>query len=94
MATRYDLVSSYKEWTSSDQFGDEVAEATSFVESEDIEAVYFVSPSIDGRPIGKLVTRELFERVARTRNSDASNGGHRLSRDHLGRFDRVPRRGS
>ena len=66
MATRYDLVSSYKEWTSSDQFGDEVAEATSFVESEDIEAVYFVSPSIDGRPIGKLVTRELFERVAKS----------------------------
>ena len=65
MSTRYELVANYKEWTASDQFGDEVAEATRFIESEGIEAVYFVSPSIDGRPIGKLITRDLFERVAR-----------------------------
>jgi len=65
MATPYSLVSNYREWTSSEAFEKQATEAVAFVEKEDVAAVYFVSPSVDGRPIGKLVTRDLFERVAR-----------------------------
>jgi glutamine synthetase len=65
VAIRYDQISSYYEWTRSDAYASEVADVLELVDREGVEGIYFVSPSVDGRPIGKLVTRELFERVAR-----------------------------
>ena len=65
MTAPYDSISNYHEWTGSDAFAADVDAAVEFVEAEGIEAVYFVSPSVDGRPVGKLITKDLFERVAR-----------------------------
>jgi glutamine synthetase len=65
MATPYERAANYKEWTESEEYGAAIDETTRRLEEDGIEAVYFVSPSVDGRPIGKMVTRELFPRFAK-----------------------------
>ena len=64
MATPYERSSNYKVWTASDEFNDQLAEIVARIKEDGIEAVYLVSPSIDGRPLGKLVTADQFERIA------------------------------
>src|SRR4029079_5430155 len=64
MATPYERAANYQEWTESADYRAAVAETTRRLEADGIEAVYFVSPSVDGRPIGKMVTREQFPRFA------------------------------
>ena len=64
MALPYRLIRNYKDWTASDEHRQAVAEHTARVEQDGIDAIYFVSPSIDGRPIGKMVHRAQFERSA------------------------------
>jgi glutamine synthetase len=64
MALPYELIRNYKEWTASAEHRQAVTETVARLEQENVEAIYFVSPSIDGRPIGKMVTRSQFERAA------------------------------
>jgi glutamine synthetase len=64
MATPYERASNYTEWIESDDYRAAVAETTRRLEADGIEAVYFVSPSVDGRPLGKMVTRDQFPRFA------------------------------
>src|SRR4030081_3605741 len=64
MATPYEHAANYKERTESEGYVGAFAETTRRLEQDGIEAVYFVSPSVDGRPIGKMVTREQFPRFA------------------------------
>ncbi len=64
MATPYAEAKNYHAWIESDAYRSAVAETTRRLEVDGIEAVYFVSPSVDGRPIGKMVTREQFPRFA------------------------------
>ena len=65
MATPYELARNYKEWVATDEYNEAATRVLAQIKEQGIEAVYFVSPSIDGRPIGKMVTAELFERVVR-----------------------------
>ena len=65
MATPYELARNYKEWVATDEYDEAATRVLAQIKEQGIEAVYFVSPSIDGRPIGKMVTAELFERVVR-----------------------------
>ena len=65
MATPYELAHNYKEWVATDEYNEAATRVLAQIKEQGIEAVYFVSPSIDGRPIGKMVTAELFERVVR-----------------------------
>jgi glutamine synthetase len=64
MATPYERAANYKEWIETEEYQAAVADVTRRLEKDGIEAVYFVSPSVDGRPIGKMVTREQFPRFA------------------------------
>jgi glutamine synthetase len=61
---RFDVISNYKEWTESAGYREAVAEIVRQMELDDIDGVYLVSPSLDGRPVGKFVARDNFERVA------------------------------
>jgi len=60
----FDVISNYKEWTASAEHREAVAEIVRRMELDGIDGVYLVSPSLDGRPVGKFVARDNFERVA------------------------------
>jgi glutamine synthetase len=65
MATPYQVISNFKEWIATPEYGDQVTEAVEQLERDAIDGVYLICPSIDGRPVGKFVSRSDFDRVAR-----------------------------
>lgn len=60
----FDVISNYKDWTATPEYRNAVVEIVRRMELEGIEGVYLVSPSLDGRPVGKFVARDHFGRVA------------------------------
>jgi glutamine synthetase len=62
----FDVISNYKEWTATPEHQEAVADLIRRMELDGIDGVYLVSPSLDGRPVGKFVARDNFQRVATT----------------------------
>jgi glutamine synthetase len=60
----FDVLANYRGWTESAEHRAAVAELHRRMEVEGIDGVYLVSPSVDGRPVGKFVARDNFEHVA------------------------------
>jgi glutamine synthetase len=60
----FEIISNYKEWTASADYREAVTGLVRRMEEQGIDGVYLVSPSLDGRPVGKFVARDSFERVA------------------------------
>ncbi len=65
MATPYQDAANCFDWTNTDQYKDAAAAAELRMHEDGIDALYYVCPSIDGRPFGKMVTRELFSQFAK-----------------------------
>jgi glutamine synthetase len=60
----FDVISNYKGWIASKEYRDASAEIAKRMEDEGVEGVYFVCPSLDGRPVGKFVATNSFEGIA------------------------------
>ena len=60
----FDVISNYKGWIASKEYRAATAEIAKRMVDEGIEGVYFVCPSMDGRPVGKFVATNSFESIA------------------------------
>ena len=89
----FDVLSNYKGWTESAEHRAAVAELHRRMEVEGIEGVYLVSPSVDGRPVGKFVTRDNFQQIANNGISLHPLAMTDFRGTALGQPDRVQGRG-
>jgi len=60
----YGQIRNYKEWMATPDYQAGVAATARKMKSDGVDGVYFVCPSLDGRPVGKFVAVDDFERIA------------------------------